>query len=62
MLREIGEREGVERIRRRDAASAEPLEKWLRRTVQAYNDRIIGVDMAIAQRSASTTSTCPASP
>ena len=47
----IGElQHGVERIRRRDSASAETLEKWLRRTVQAYNDRIIGVDMAIAQR------------
>ena len=47
----IGElQHGVERIRRRDAASAETIEKWLHRTVQAYGDRIIGVDMAIAQR------------
>ena len=47
----IGElRRGVERIRRRDAASARVLEHWLGRTVDAYADRIIGVDRAIAER------------
>ena len=47
----LGElRRGVERIRRRDPASATALEKWLDRTAQDFRDRIIGVDRAIAER------------
>ena len=46
----IGEvRRGVERIRRRDPTSASALEHWLGRTVDAFADRIIGVDRAIAE-------------
>ena len=47
----IGElRRGVERIRRRDPTSARALEQWLGRTVDAFADRIVGVDRAIAER------------
>lgn len=47
----VGElRQGVERVRRRDPASAEALEDWLRRTVVEFGDRIIAVDQAIAER------------
>ena len=47
----IGElRRGVERIRRRDPTSARALEHWLGRTVDAFADRIIGVDRVIAER------------
>ena len=47
----VGElRHGVERVRRRDAASAMTLEKWLHRTVREFQDRIIGVDRAVAER------------
>ena len=47
----LGElRHGMERVRRRDPASAVALENWLRQTVQEYKDRIINVDRAIAQR------------
>ncbi len=43
-------RHGMERILRRDPASAATLESWLHRTVQEYKDRIINVDRARAQR------------
>lgn len=47
----IGElRQGIERIRRRDSASAEVLDLWLGRTVREFRDRIIDVDRTIAQR------------
>lgn len=47
----LGElRHGMERVRRRDPASAATLESWLHRTVQEYKDRIINVDRAIAHR------------
>lgn len=47
----IGElRRGVERVRRRDPTSANALEHWLGRTVDAFANRIIGVDQAIAER------------
>ena len=47
----LGElRRGVERIRRRDPSSAKALEHWLSRTVNAFADRVIGVDRAIAER------------
>ena len=47
----LGElRRGIERIRRRDPASARALERWLNRTVDSFADRIIGVDRAISER------------
>lgn len=47
----IGElRQGVERIRIRDSVSAEGLELWLNRTVREFQNRIIDVDRAIAER------------
>jgi len=47
----IGElRQGVERVRRRDSISAENLDWWLNLTVLEFQDRIIDVDMAIAER------------
>ena len=47
----IGElRRGVERIRRRDSVSAEDLDRWLNRTAREFQDRIINVDRAIAER------------
>ncbi|MDE0063559.1 MAG: type II toxin-antitoxin system VapC family toxin [Gammaproteobacteria bacterium] len=47
----LGElRHGMERVRRRDPASAVALENWLHQTVQEYKDRIINVDRAIAHR------------
>lgn len=47
----VGElRQGVERIHRRDPTSARMLETWLRRTVDEFGNRIIGVDQAIAER------------
>ena len=47
----VGElRHGVERIRRRDPSSALALDKWLNRTVQEFQDRIVGVDRAISER------------
>lgn len=47
----LGElRQGIERIRRRDPASAAALEGWLHRTQGEFRHRIIGVDEAIAER------------
>ena len=47
----LGElRRGVERVRRKDPASAGALDSWLRRTLTEFSDRIIGVDRAIAER------------
>lgn len=47
----IGElRQGVERVRRRDSISAENLDWWLNLAVLEFQDRIIDVDMAIAER------------
>ena len=47
----LGElRRGVERIHRRDPTSATVLNAWLDRTLREFQDRIIGVDQAIADR------------
>lgn len=46
----IGEiRRGVENVRRRDPDSATTLESWLARLGEAYRDRILPVDRAIAE-------------
>jgi toxin FitB len=47
----VGEiRQGVERIRRRDAASAAILERWLARLVRDHANRIVPIDLDIAAR------------
>ncbi|HEX6780948.1 MAG TPA: type II toxin-antitoxin system VapC family toxin [Solirubrobacterales bacterium] len=46
----IGEiRRGVESVRRRDPDSAAALDSWLARLGEAYRDRILPVDRAIAE-------------
>jgi len=46
----LGElRQGIERIRPRDAAQAEALERWLDRLVVGYRDRILAVTADVAQ-------------
>jgi predicted nucleic acid-binding protein len=46
----IGEiRRGVEGVRRRDPDSATALDSWLARLAEAYRDRILPVDRAIAE-------------
>jgi toxin FitB len=46
----LGElRQGVERLRARDAASAERLDRWLRRLAEGYAGRILSVDEPVAQ-------------
>ena len=42
-------RRGVENIRRRDAAAAHALERWLRRVVDQHADRILPVTISIAE-------------
>jgi predicted nucleic acid-binding protein len=45
----LGEiRLGVERLRRKDLAQAESLDRWLSGLSQAYGDRIVPVDAAAA--------------
>ena len=45
----IGEiRRGIENVRRRDAPAARALERWLRRLVADYGDRILPVDLRVA--------------
>jgi len=45
----IGEfRRGIESVRRRDAAGASSLDRWLSRLVRDQEDRILGIDVAIA--------------
>ncbi|HVZ70998.1 MAG TPA: type II toxin-antitoxin system VapC family toxin [Polyangia bacterium] len=45
----VGElHQGIERIRRRDAASAGHLDRWLTRLVEDHADRILPVDHATA--------------
>lgn len=47
----VGEiRRGVESLRRRDPASAQHLDRWLRSVVATFNHRILGVDLAVAER------------
>lgn len=46
----IGEiRAGIERLRRRDAASADVYDVWLTTLRDDYRDRIIGIDKAVAE-------------
>ena len=46
----LGElRQGVERLRARDAASAERLDRWLRRLAEGYEGRILLVDEPVAE-------------
>jgi toxin FitB len=46
----IGElRQGVERIRRRDGASADRLDRWLTTLTEAFGDRILPVDSRVAE-------------
>jgi len=47
----IGElRRGVESIRRRDPRSAAVLTQWLLRLTESYGDRILEVDVEVAER------------
>jgi len=46
----LGElRQGVERLRARDPAAAERLDRWLRRLAEGYEGRILLVDQPVAQ-------------
>lgn len=46
----VGElRQGVERIQRRDAPGARALSIWLERLIEQHADRILPVDIAIAE-------------
>lgn len=46
----IGEiRRGIESVRRRDPAAARALDRWLRRVLTDHRDRIVGVDLAVAE-------------
>lgn len=42
-------RQGVERVRLRDATQAEHLERWLQRLVDDYADRLLTVDVRVAE-------------
>lgn len=47
----LGEiRRGVERIRIRDARQADALETWLESIAQGYEERVLGVDLRVADR------------
>lgn len=47
----VGEvRRGIESIRRRDEPQALALEQWLLRWTEAYADRVLEVDAAVADR------------
>jgi hypothetical protein len=46
----VGEiRRGIEAIRRRDVGQAASLEHWLRRLVVDHGDRLLPVDLAVAE-------------
>lgn len=46
----VGEiRRGIERIRRRDTTSAAALDRWVARLVAGYEDRILPVDLRVAE-------------
>lgn len=46
----LGEvRRGMESVRRRDVPAARALERWLGRLVTDYADRILDVDLAVAE-------------
>jgi toxin FitB len=42
-------RQGIERVRLRDAAQAEHLERWLRRLIDDYADRLVVVDARVTE-------------
>ena len=47
----IGEiRRGIESIRRRDVPSALALDQWLARIGESFQDRVLPVDMRVAER------------
>jgi predicted nucleic acid-binding protein len=47
----LGEiRRGVENVRRRDPASARALERWRRRLVLEHGERMLPVDLAVAEQ------------
>ena len=47
----VGElRRGVELLRRRDEVAAVAIEQWLRRLVEGYADRVLPIELAIAER------------
>lgn len=46
----VGEiRRGIENVRRRDRAAARSLERWLRRVLADHGDRILAVDLPVAE-------------
>jgi toxin FitB len=46
----IGEiRRGIQNVRRRDPAAAKALERWLRRLLAEHGDRILPVDLPVAE-------------
>jgi toxin FitB len=46
----VGEiRQGTERIRRRDPSAAAHLDRWMRRLVESYAERILPVDGQVAE-------------
>jgi len=46
----VGElRQGVERVRRRDGNAAAHLERWLDALISQHEDRILGVDVKVAE-------------
>ncbi|HTS01414.1 MAG TPA: PIN domain-containing protein, partial [Thermoanaerobaculia bacterium] len=46
----VGEiRRGIERIRRKDAATAHALDRWLARLVAGYEERILPVDPRVTE-------------
>ena len=46
----VGEiRKGVERVRRRDQASAQALETWLRQITTAYAERVLPITTEVAE-------------
>ena len=46
----LGEiRQGIERVRPRDSAKADALDRWLREVTVGFSGRIIGVDAAVAE-------------
>ena len=47
----VGEiRNGIERIRRRDRRAATALDRWLRRLVRDYDERLLPIDRAVAEQ------------
>jgi predicted nucleic acid-binding protein len=46
----VGEiRRGIESVRRHDPAAARALERWLRRVLADHSDRILAVDLSVAE-------------